>query len=144
MNIRQILAAKGADVVTVHSGASAITAAELMSEHGIGALVVSSDDSSVEGLVGERHLVRALVANGGSIAGLTVGDVMLTGCQTCTEDEDINTVVTRMTRTRSRQLPVVDGGRLCGVVSIGDMMKHRLDEIELEHQVLRDAYITKH
>jgi len=141
MKIRSILASKGAQVVTVRPQVSATMAAEVMRAAGVGALVVvSGAEERIRGIIGERQIVAAVASGRGSIVDLCVGDVMSAGGPTCSPDDDIKDVMALMTRSRSRHLPVVEGGRLAGVVSIGDMVKHRLDEIELESRVVREAY----
>jgi CBS domain-containing protein len=140
MKIHSILASKGSDVVTVRAQVSATMAAEVMRARHIGALVVIGDENRVEGMVGERDLVAALVRGHGSVANLSVRDIMTVGGPTCSPHDDVKDVMQLMTLSRSRHLPVLDGGNLVGVVSIGDMVKHRLDEMELESRVVREAY----
>lgn len=141
--IRAILADKGDEVFTIQPDADATTAASMMKSHGIAALVVI-DDERVVGLTGERDLVMALAAGHGSIAGLKVRDVMQRRPETCSPRDTVQRVMETMTRKRRRHLPVVQDGRLCGIVSIGDMVKFRLSQMELETQVLRDAYRVRH
>lgn len=140
--IQAILDDKGDAVQTIGRDADASTAASRMKSHGIAALVVTEDERVV-GLVGERELVVAIAKGAGSIAGLTVRDVMQTRPETCSPHDTVQRVMETMTRKRRRHIPVVDDGRLCGIVSIGDMVKFRLSQMELEAQVLRDAYLTK-
>lgn len=141
--IQAILDDKGDAVQTIGRDADASTAASRMKSHGIAALVVTEDERVV-GLVGERELVVAIAKGAGSIAGLTVRDVMQTRPETCSPHDTVQRVMEAMTRKRRRHIPVVDDGRLCGIVSIGDMVKFRLSQMELETQVLRDAYLTRH
>ncbi len=141
--IQAILDDKGDAVQTIGRDADASTAASRMKSHGIAALVVTEDERVV-GLVGERELVVAIAKGAGSIAGLTVRDVMQTRPETCSPHDTVQRVMETMTRKRRRHIPVVDDGRLCGIVSIGDMVKFRLSQMELETQVLRDAYLTRH
>jgi len=143
MQIQAILAAKGDEVQTIRPGADATMATSLMKTHAIAALVVTEGERVV-GLVGEREIVLGLAAGAGSIVGLKVRDLMHQHPDTCSPQDAINQVMEIMTRKRRRHLPVVDQGRLCGIVSIGDMVKFRLGEMELESRVLRDAYLTKH
>ncbi len=144
MKIRQILDSKGAKVVTVRADSSATMAAQLLRSHGIGALVVSPDGSAVEGLLSERDVVAAVASQQGWLAHTTVRDLMNKRPETCGPDDTIQEVMALMTRTQSRHVPVVEDGTLCGVVSIGDMVKHRLEETELESRVLRDTYLAGH
>lgn len=141
--IQAILADKGHDVHTIRPDADATTAASRMKTHGIAALVVT-EDQRVVGLIGERDIVLAMAADTGSIAGLTVQDVMQKRPETCSPEDTVQRVMETMTRKRRRHIPVVrDDGSLSGIVSIGDMVKFRLSQMELETQVLRDAYLTK-
>lgn len=144
MKIRQILDSKGTKVVTVRADSSATMAAQLMRSNGIGTLVVSSDGSAVEGLLSERDIVAAVASQQGWLAHTKVQDLMNKRPETCEPDATIRDVMALMTRTQSRHVPVVEGGALCGLVSIGDMVKHRLEETELESRVLRDTYIAGH
>ncbi len=144
MKIRQILDSKGTDVVTVRPDSSATMAAQLMRSHGIGTVVVSSDGSKVEGLLSERDIVAAVASKQGWLAHTTVRDLMHKRPETCEPDATIRDVMALMTRTQSRHVPVVENGELRGLVSIGDMVKHRLEETELESRVLRDTYLAGH
>jgi len=142
MKIRSILAEKGGDVHTIGPDADAILAAELMKLHQIAALVVTEADTVV-GLIGEREIVHAAAERRGSIVGRTVGDLMVKRPATCGPDDLATTIMERMTHKRQRHMPVVDGDRLVGVVSLGDMVKSRLGEMELESRVLRDTIRTR-
>jgi CBS domain-containing protein len=142
MNVAAILRAKGTTVLTVHPGATVAMAAHRISAGRIGCLVVSRDDVTVDGLVTERDLVRALARYMSDAPGLRVGDVMSVDVPICHPEDDLTAVMRTMTRRRYRHLPVVDNNRLVGLVSIGDVVKHRLEELELERSVLRDAYVA--
>lgn len=139
--IRAILADKGNDVHTIGRDADAALAASRMRTYGIAALVVTEGDQ-VLGLVGERSIMLAVADGDGSIAGLKVYDLMDTRLETCSPDDAVQQVMETMTRRRRRHIPVVEDGRLCGIVSIGDMVKFRLSQMELETRVLRD--LTRH
>lgn len=142
--IQAILAGKGDDVHTIRPDADATTAASLMKSHNIAALVVT-ENQRVVGLIGERDIVLEVASGAGSITGAKVQDVMQKRPETCSPDATVQRVMETMTRKRRRHIPVVrDDGSLCGIVSIGDMVKFRLSQMELEAQVLRDAYLTKH
>jgi CBS domain-containing protein len=119
-------------------------ALHLLASRQIGALVVSSDAVHVEGLLCERDVVRSLTRHGAAMLGLRVRHVMTGAVPLCAPDDSIATVMATMTRTRRRHVPVVREGRLCGIVSIGDLVKRRLDELELEASVLREAYLAVH
>jgi CBS domain-containing protein len=140
MEVRSILASKGSEVVTLAGTMPAAAAAQLMSSRGIGAIVVSSDGVTLQGLLRESEIVGAVAKGGGSIGSATVADLMVTPVPTCEPGDHVKDVTELMTRTRIRHLPVVDAGRICGLLSVGDLLKHRLDEVELESRVLRYAY----
>ena len=95
-------------------------------------------------MISERDLARGISEDGTDLQALPVSKLMTTPVLTCTSDERVTAVMVRMTRHRVRHLPVVDGGRLAGIFSIGDVVKHRLDELELEASVLREAVIVSH
>lgn len=143
MKIHRILAEKGADVRTVRPATDATIAATVLKSNNIAALVVTDADDHVIGLFGEREIVAGVVGGSGSIEGRRVEQLMTRHPTTCHPDDDITDVMATMTRQRCRHLPVVADGRLRGIVSIGDMVKFRLREIELESQVLRDAYVAR-
>ncbi len=144
MKVEGILKAKGTEVETISPDATVPLALHKLSTMGIGALVVSTDGREVLGTVSERDIVRALNRHGERILELKVADVMSRGGPVCTPDESLHDLMADMTRSRHRHIPVVEGGQLCGVVSIGDVVKHRLEEMELEVNVLRDHYIATH
>lgn len=142
MNVQSILGRKGNEVVTIAQTASVCDAVRLLGEQRIGALVVSGDGRAIEGIISERDVVR--VAAGGSIDGMSVGAVMSTNVVTCTAHDGVDRLMALMTERRIRHLPVVDdAGRLAGIVSIGDVVKARLTELEHENQALAD-YISGH
>ncbi|MGH8975480.1 MAG: CBS domain-containing protein, partial [Acidimicrobiia bacterium] len=122
--------------------ATVAVAIQLFTSKGIGALVVISDAEGVEGVLSERDVVRGLARFQGEILSMRVADVMSRPAPVCTRADTVKQVMAEMTRTRHRHLPVVDNARLAGIVSIGDVVKSRLEELELETNVLRDAYIA--
>lgn len=144
MRIESILSAKGRSVETIAPGESTLTATLRLTTRGIGALVVTSDGERLEGIISERDIVRGLARHGTRVLELKVSEVMSRHVPVCAPDDPVKHVMEEMTRTRHRHLPVVQDGKLCGLVSIGDVVKHRLDEIALETGVLRDAYIALH
>jgi CBS domain-containing protein len=103
----------------------------------IGALVASDDGERVDGIISERDIVRALASRGSGLLSLSVAEVMTRGVITCDPTESVSELMAEMTNRRIRHLPVVQDGRLCGIVSIGDVVKNRLDEIEYEAKSLR-------
>jgi CBS domain-containing protein len=144
MTVAAILKTKGTHVETVRPDTTLRVAAWNLKVKGIGVLVVSRDDTSPLGIVSERDIVRALADHGPDVVRLRVADVMTTAVKTCSPDDSITAVMARMTRDRIRHLPVVEGGHLVGIVSIGDVVKHRLHELELEANILRDTLIASH
>lgn len=144
MKVEVILKAKGLQVETTTPDADLRLVIHKLSSLGIGALVVSADGRTVEGTISERDIVQGLNKHGGAVLSLRATDVMSRNAPTCSPNDLLQHVMAEMTRTRHRHVPVVDeNGDLCGLVSIGDVVKHRLDEIELEARVLRDAYIAR-
>jgi CBS domain-containing protein len=142
MNVQSILQNKGSDVATLNQQASLADAAAQLRDRGIGALVVSNDGQHIDGIVSERDVVRALAAHGSSALGRTVASAMSTDVVTCAAGDSVEALMVSMTDRRIRHLPVVDDdGVLTGIVSIGDVVKARLSQLETENQALFD-YIT--
>ncbi len=142
MHISQLLRRKGAEVATVDATASIRTALALLAEHGVGALVVSADGRGVEGIVSERDVVRALHERGAGLLADPVSSVMTAQVHTCVPGAGVEELARTMTEHRVRHVPVVDGGALVGIVSIGDVVKARLDELEGERAQLVDYIQT--
>jgi CBS domain-containing protein len=143
MKVASILEGKGHHVETTSPDDTVASVAHRLAALGIGALVVSSDGTNVDGVISEREITRGLVKFGAEIVNRRVSQVMVRAVPVCSPDDTVKDVMAVMTRTRHRHVPVVEGGRLCGIVSIGDLVKHRVDEIELEANVLRDAYLGR-
>jgi CBS domain-containing protein len=143
MQVKAILDAKGHGVATVGRATPAATAAARMQMEHIGALVVSPDGRRIDGIIDERDIVRAYVRFGAELSGKSVGDLMRAEIVSCAPDEPVRQVMSKMTRHRVRHVPVVEGGALSGIVSIGDVVKSRLEELELEKDVMRDAYMAR-
>jgi CBS domain-containing protein len=146
VKVREILDAKGRRVVTIRPDATIATAVHRLALERIGALVASEDGRRVAGILSERDIVAALAGEGADLlsAGRRVADLMTRNVVTCAPDDTVKHVMREMTRRRFRHMPVVEGGQLAGIVSIGDVVKSRLEEVELEATVLRDAYIAAH
>jgi CBS domain-containing protein len=146
MKVREILEHKGHRVVTIRPDATVATAVHRMALERIGALVASEDGTSIAGILSERDVVRGLAQEGAGILATDrrVADLMTAGVRTCGPDDAVKAVMAEMTRHRFRHMPVVEQNRLVGLVSIGDVVKSRLDEMELETVVLREAYIAGH
>jgi CBS domain-containing protein len=141
MSIENILAQKGTDVATISPDASIKTASDWLRAKNIGALVVMSGNELL-GLISEREIIRAFSHYGEAIASMSVKEIMQHGIITVSPDESVIHVMKLMTRHRVRHMPVLRDGRLAGIISIGDVVKHRLDDLELETRVLRDAYMA--
>jgi CBS domain-containing protein len=137
MNVETILSIKGAEVATINKGSSLADAAAGLRDHRVGALVVSDDGRHIDGIVSERDVVRALADHGGGALSRTVHSVMSTEVVTCRAKDSVDALMATMTARRIRHLPVVDGdGLLTGIISIGDVVKARVGELELDNQAL--------
>ena len=142
MHIRQLLRRKGSDVATVEANASVRTALALLAEYRVGALVVSADGRSVDGIVSERDVVRALHERGAGLLADPVSTVMTAQVHTCVPDAGVEELARTMTEHRVRHVPVVEHGALVGIVSIGDVVQARLDQLEEERAQLVDYIQT--
>jgi len=140
MTVSRILALKGRDVATIAPHRSVADAVTLLAARRIGAVIVGGDDGAVLGILSERDIVRALAAGADALQH-PVSRYMTAEVVTCAPDMLIVDVMEEMTAGRFRHMPVMEGGRLAGIVSIGDVVKHRLDEMQHETQALRQ-YIT--
>jgi CBS domain-containing protein len=137
MNVETILRTKGRDVATIGPEATIGEAVQRLGARGIGALIVSHDGAEVDGILSERDIVRGLADHGAALLSERVGDLMTRRVHTCTPEDAIEDLMGMMTQKRIRHLPVIKDGALCGIVSIGDVVKNRLDEIEFEASSLR-------
>jgi len=142
MTVKAILSAKGTGVVTIEPTAKLAAATELLAARKIGALVVTGADHRVVGIVSERDIVSELATHGAASLDLPLTDVMTRKVVTCSAADTIASVMEHMTAGKFRHLPVVDQGRLAGIISIGDVVKHRLHEMEREQSALRDYIQT--
>lgn len=138
MNVAHLLSVKGATVVTAHPQDTIASIAAVMAEHRIGAVVIVEQGDRIAGILSERDIVRALAEKGGSILSSPASAYMTSKVVTATRDETIQQVMQRMTSGRFRHVPVEDDGRLAGIVSIGDVVKQRLEDIEAEASAMRD------
>jgi CBS domain-containing protein len=143
MKVADILKTKGAAVKTVKPNETAKTFAEQLKDERIGAMIVSLDGSLIEGIISERDLAYGLAAYGDKLARMRVCELMTKAVIVCTPEDSIAEVMTVMTQRRIRHLPVKDGKPLVGIISIGDVLKHRLGEVQLEANVLRDVAIAR-
>ncbi len=142
MNVRNILSQKGREVVTIGPDQTLGEAARLLAERRIGAIVVAQPARSVKGILSERDIVRAVASGGVNVLTDPVSRYMTVKVVTCQENASINEVMQIMSDGKFRHLPVVEEAQLVGVVSIGDVVKWRLAEIEAEHQALKDYIAT--
>lgn len=141
MSVQSILMQKGTDVATIRPEANIKTAACWLRAKNIGVLVVVTDDA-ILGIISERDIVRAFSQYGESVASMPVKMVMTRAVITVGPGDDLNSVMKLMTSRRVRHLPVLRNGKLAGIISIGDVVKRRLDDLELQTNVLRDIYIA--
>jgi CBS domain-containing protein len=142
MNVKVILAAKGGDVVCIEPTADLAAAAKLLSAHRIGVVVIRGAGGRLSGILSERDIVRAVSEHGADALALPVAQVMTRNVVTCSEEESVAGIMERMTVGKFRHLPVVTEGRLVGLVSIGDVVKQRVEEVERESEALRDYIRT--
>jgi len=139
MTIESILRRKGSDVTTIAPDVSIKRAADWLRAKNIGALVVTNQDAII-GLISEREIVHAFSRYGEAAGSMLVKEVMQYGVTTVSPDESVNRVMNLMTHHRVRHMPVLRSGKLVGIISIGDVVKYRLEDLELETNVLRDVY----
>ena len=140
MRISDVLSAKQMkDVLTIRPAATVRQLLDEMSEHNVGAMVVSSDGRRVDGIVSERDVVRQLHLDP-DVLSATVESIMTTTVATCTSDSKVDDLMGLMTERRVRHVPVVDGEALVGIVSIGDVVKHKIDALQFERDQL-DSYV---
>ena len=142
MTISIILASKGREVVTIAPSASLASAVGLLVEKRIGAVLILGADRRVIGILSERDVVRALAERGAGALEEPVSQTMTRKVSTCNENESVFNIMERMTDGKSRHVPVVDQGQLVGIVSIGDVVKHRLNEMERESTAMHDYILT--
>jgi CBS domain-containing protein len=138
MFVKNILAGKRGNVVTIEPTADLTAAVKLLTEQRIGAVVILGADHRIVGILSERDIVRALAEHGPTVLNEPVGKVMTRDVKTCSENHTIDGLMGRMTTGKFRHMPVVEQGRLIGIVSIGDVVKNRVEEMEHEAEALRD------
>jgi len=142
MTVKAILASKGSAVITIEPHATLKTAIETLTEHGIGALVVLGPERRMTGILSERDIVRALAERGASALKEPLSQVMTRKVFTCNQSETVSWIMEQMTTGKFRHVPVVEHDQLIGIVSIGDVVKHRLMEMQRESEALRDYIHT--
>ncbi len=141
MRITDVLRRKGDAVVTIAPGESVRSLLDALARHRVGALVVSSGEGAVDGIVSERDVVRRLHSEGAAVLDAQVSQIMTEVVHTCAPEDTIDDLMVLMTDKRVRHIPVLVDGRLRGIVSIGDVVKHRIEELQSERDQLT-AYIT--
>lgn len=138
MRIVDVIKVKGGDVVTVRPDATVSELLALLDEHRIGAIVVSGDSTAIDGIVSERDVVRHLHSSGASLLDAPVSQIMTADVHTCSPEDDLESLATAMTERRIRHVPVVSDGGLYAIVSIGDIVKSRIDTLQAERDQLRN------
>lgn len=141
MSVERILKRKGRNVLTVPPVTSVPDAVDRMKRERVGALVVSNDGRSIQGIISERDILHAFASYGAGLAEKSVGDIMTKRVESCRLEDSLKQIMSIMTQRRFRHMPVVDDGGLCGMVSIGDVVAQRLEDAELETNVAREALI---
>lgn len=146
MNVKSILAAKsrdlGGDVISIEPTANLAAAARLLAAHRIGAVVIRGAGGRLAGILSERDIVRAVAKNDAAALGQAVGQVMTREVVTCGPNDSVASLMEHMTVGKFRHMPVVENGQLLGLVSIGDVVKQRVGEIEQESEAMRDYIRT--
>jgi CBS domain-containing protein len=142
MIVNRILSLKGREVATIEPGRSLSEAARVLAERRIGALLIVDGDRPVTGIISERDIVRAVAMQGAKALEEPVSRFMTEKVVTCTGETSINDVMELMTQQKFRHIPVVESGRLSGIVSIGDVVKLRLEEVEAETQAIKEYIAT--
>ena len=142
MLVSHILREKGRDVLAIRPDATLFEAARILSKNRIGALVVQDDDGGLNGIISEREIVRAIAEEGAPGLATTVGERMVSDVATCEENDTIAEIMEMMPRCRFRHLPVVENGRVAGIISIGDVVKIRIAETLREAQALKEYIAT--
>ncbi|BDA84922.1 inosine-5-monophosphate dehydrogenase [Aureimonas sp. SA4125] len=141
MTVRKILEEKGRDVFTMDPDATLVEAAKAMAQKRIGAIVLLDEAGDLAGVLSERDIVRVVGTRGADCLGERIASVMTVEVVTCSEDTTVNEVMEIMTRGRFRHLPVIQAGKLTGMVSIGDIVKRRIEDAEREAEEMR-SYIS--
>ncbi len=147
MTVKAILSHKGTGVITIAPAAKLFDAIKVLDEHQIGAVVITDPDRKIVGILSERDVVRTLahnIRNAGAcqLCDEPVGQVMTRTVETCTYADTVQEIMQRMTEGKFRHLPVIENGRLAGIISIGDVVKHRIREMETESDALHQYVLT--
>lgn len=143
MRVAEILSAKSAKIEIIKPSETIAALANRLRSERVGAMIVSEDGKTIDGIISERDVSHGVAQHGVKLPHLLVSDLMTREVITCSSGDLITAVARKMTRHRIRHIPVQDSGELVGIVSIGDVLKHRLSEMELEVNVLRDYAIAR-
>ncbi len=141
MKVDAMLGAKGRKVITMAPETRISTIVHRLQQERVGAILLCVDGKTINGIISERDIVYGLVKYGVELMDRPASELMTKDVVTCAPDDKITEVMATMTQRRVRHIPVTENGELCGIVSIGDVVKNRLDEMEMETRVLRD-YVT--
>jgi CBS domain-containing protein len=142
MIVKSILSAKGRDVATIAPTATLAEATEILAARKIGALVVTGAGGRIIGIISERDMVRAFAQHGNAAFQLPLSEMMTRKVVTCSPTDTVSMLMEQMTAGKFRHLPVTDGDELVGIISIGDVVKYRLTELEFEKDAMRDYIQT--
>jgi CBS domain-containing protein len=142
MTVSIILANKGREVVSIEPSATLASAVALLAEKRIGAVLILGAGGRIAGILSERDIVRALAERGAAALDDPVSQMMTRKVSTCTEQEPVSTIMERMTAGKFRHLPVVEQGQITGIISIGDVVKHRLYEVERDSAAMHDYILS--
>lgn len=142
MTVKSILANKGHEIVSIEPNASLSEAVRLLGQKHIGAALILGPDRRIAGIISERDIVRVLGERGAAALNEPVSQTMTRKVESCNESDTVSHIMERMTQGKFRHMPVVDKGQVVGVVSIGDIVKHRLHEMERESRAMRDYIMT--
>lgn len=137
MNVGQILSQKGGEIIAMEQGCTVLEVAKLLGERRIGAIPIT-DKGKLCGIMSERDVVRGIAIRGGAALADDVSSLMTRAVITCTKDDTVYDLMKMMTERRIRHVPVLDGSKLAGMISIGDVVKHRMEEAARENEALKD------
>lgn len=141
MTVRQILDEKGRNVITAVPSMSTVEAARFLAENKIGAVIVATEGGGIAGILSERDIVRAMAGMGADALLAPISQIMTAKVVTCSEEHTVNQVMELMTNGRFRHIPVEKGGELVGIISIGDVVRRRIEDVEREAEEMK-AYIA--
>ena len=138
MRVASLLSSKGSDIVSLRDDQTIADAVALLCERKIGATIVLDKDGKLAGILSERDIIRGLGISGGDIGGKLVSSLMTSSVECCKPDDTVDSIMQRMTMGRFRHMPVLDDGNLIGIISIGDVVKNRISDLEHEASAMRD------